>query len=34
MEEIPFVLLIVGASFVSGVLAFAAGRRSARPPSG
>ncbi len=30
MEEIPFVVLLVGASFLTGALAFAAGRRSAR----
>jgi hypothetical protein len=29
MEEIPFVLLVAGCSFLTGVLAFVAGRRSA-----
>ncbi len=30
LEEIPFVLLIAGASFLTGLCAFAAGRSSAR----
>jgi hypothetical protein len=33
IEEVPFVLLIVGVSFLSGAFAFAAGRRSARRSS-
>jgi hypothetical protein len=30
MEEIPFILLVAGSAFGSGVLAYAAGRRSSR----
>jgi hypothetical protein len=33
IEEIPFILLVAGSSFVTGLLAYAAGRRSARPRS-
>jgi hypothetical protein len=33
MEEIPFILLLVGVSFATGLFSFVAGRRSARPRS-
>jgi hypothetical protein len=34
MEEVPSLLLVAGISFVSGGLAFIAGRRSARTRRG
>ena len=34
MEEVPFLLLVAGTAFISGGLAFVAGRRSVRTRNG